>query len=206
MQAGVVGTLSLLAALFPVALVVGALWVSSWRQGARRAEIDRQIAATDAIHAALGAVVSPVVRRSLRGRWSLAIPVPLDRPDTVMQIVEAASSVFSPSERGETRELRDRAEPAGEAGGAASPRPGPGGRDERRVGVMDLNIYLVEWWAKERLGELQAAMLRERIAEAVRAAADRSRRARTGTDQPRAAPAGKRRGRRSAGGRMSGAS
>ena len=99
MQAGVVGTLSLLAALLPVALVVGALWVSSWRQGARRAEIDRQIAATDAIHAALGAVVSPVVRRSLRGRWSLAIPVPLDRPDTVMQIVEAASSVFSPSER-----------------------------------------------------------------------------------------------------------
>ena len=65
---------------------------------------------------------------------------------------------------------------------------------------MDLNIYLVEWWAKERLGELQAAMLRERIAEAVRAAAHRSRRAGTGTDQPGAAPAGKRRGRRSAGG------
>jgi hypothetical protein len=33
---------------------------------------------------------------------------------------------------------------------------------------MDLNIYLVEWWAKERLGEIRAAMLREQIAESLR--------------------------------------
>jgi hypothetical protein len=33
---------------------------------------------------------------------------------------------------------------------------------------MDMNLYLIEWWAKERLGELRAAMLREQIAEALR--------------------------------------
>ena len=33
---------------------------------------------------------------------------------------------------------------------------------------MDLNIYLVEWWAKERLGEIRAAMLREQITESIR--------------------------------------
>jgi hypothetical protein len=99
MQAGVLGTLSLLLALFPVVLIVVALRLSSWRQRTRLAEIERQIAATDAIHAALGAVVSPVVRRSPWGRWRLMIPVPLDRPDTIAQILEAACGVFSPSER-----------------------------------------------------------------------------------------------------------
>ena len=31
-----------------------------------------------------------------------------------------------------------------------------------------MNVYLIEWWAKERMGEVQAAVLRERVAEAVR--------------------------------------
>ncbi|HYS18935.1 MAG TPA: hypothetical protein VET45_18580 [Candidatus Binatia bacterium] len=33
---------------------------------------------------------------------------------------------------------------------------------------MDLNIYLIEWWAKERLDEIRAAVLRERLAESLR--------------------------------------
>ena len=33
---------------------------------------------------------------------------------------------------------------------------------------MDLNIYLLEWWAKEHLGEVRAAALRERLAESLR--------------------------------------
>lgn len=33
---------------------------------------------------------------------------------------------------------------------------------------MDLNIYLVEWWAKERLDEIRAAIHREQIAESFR--------------------------------------
>lgn len=31
-----------------------------------------------------------------------------------------------------------------------------------------MNVYLIEWWAKERMGEIQAAAVRERIAEALK--------------------------------------
>jgi hypothetical protein len=99
MQSVVLGSLSLMVALLPIALLVAALQLSSWRQRVRLAEIARQIAVTDAIHAALGAVVSPVVRRTLWGGWRLAIPVPLDRPDVVVQVLDAASVAFSAADR-----------------------------------------------------------------------------------------------------------
>ena len=99
MQSVAVGTLSLGIALFPFALLIAALKLSSWRQRTRLDEIAHQIAVTDAIHAELGAVVSPVVRRPLGRGWRLTIPVPLDRPDTVTQVVSAACSVFSEPER-----------------------------------------------------------------------------------------------------------
>ena len=99
MQSVVLGSLSLVVVLSPFALLVAALRLASWRQRVRLGEIARQIAVTDAIHAALGAVVAPVVRRTLRGGWRLTIPVPLDRPDTVTQVVGAAQRAFSPAER-----------------------------------------------------------------------------------------------------------
>jgi hypothetical protein len=99
MQSIVLGAQSLLVALLPIALLVAALQLASWRQRVRLASIARQIAVTDAIHAVLGAAVAPVARRTLRGGWRLAIPVPLDRPDVVAQILEAAASAFSASER-----------------------------------------------------------------------------------------------------------
>ena len=33
---------------------------------------------------------------------------------------------------------------------------------------MDMNVYLVEWWAKERLDEIRAAVVREQLAGSVR--------------------------------------
>lgn len=99
MQSVVLGSLSLLVALSPFALLVAALRVASWRQRVRLAEVARQIAVTDAIHAVLGAVVSPVVRRTLWRGWRVTIPVPLDRPDTVTQITDATYGVFSAAER-----------------------------------------------------------------------------------------------------------
>jgi len=99
MQSVVLGSLSLLVALSPIALLVAALQLASWRQRVRLAEIARQIAVSDAIHAVLGAVVSPVVRRTLWGGWRLAIPVPLDRPDVVVQVLDAATVAFSAAER-----------------------------------------------------------------------------------------------------------
>ena len=99
MQSVALGTLSLMVALSPFVLVIAALKISTWRQRTRLAEIARQIAVTDAIHAELGAIVSPVVTRKLGRGWRLAIPVPLDRPDTVTQVLDAAYRVFEPSER-----------------------------------------------------------------------------------------------------------
>jgi len=99
MQSVALGTLSLGIALFPFALLIAGLKLSSWRQRTRLDEIARQIAVTDAIHAELGAVVSPVVRRTLGRGWQLTIPVPLDRPDAVTQVVSAAYGVFSEPER-----------------------------------------------------------------------------------------------------------
>ncbi len=99
MQSVALGTLSLLVTLFPFGLLIAALRLSNWRQGIRLAEIARQIAVTDAIHAELGAVVSPVVRRKLGRGWRLTIPVPFDRPDTIMQVVSAGYRAFGTSER-----------------------------------------------------------------------------------------------------------
>ena len=33
---------------------------------------------------------------------------------------------------------------------------------------MDMNVYLVEWWAKERLDEIRAAVVRQQLAGSVR--------------------------------------
>ena len=99
MQSVVLGSLSLLVALSPIVVLVAALSLASWRQRTRLAEIAQQVAVTDAIHAILGAVVSPVARRTVWGGWRLTIPVPLDRPETVMQVVDAAYGAFSVTER-----------------------------------------------------------------------------------------------------------
>src|SRR5258708_39453926 len=99
MQSVTLGTLSLLVALFPFGLLVAALKISNWRQHVRLAEIARQIAVTHAIHAELGAVVSPVVRRKLGRGWPLPIPVPLEPPDTAVGVVSGAYSAFSAARR-----------------------------------------------------------------------------------------------------------
>jgi hypothetical protein len=33
---------------------------------------------------------------------------------------------------------------------------------------MDMNVYLIEWWAKERLGEIRSAVEREQLVESIR--------------------------------------
>jgi len=99
MESVVVGSLSVLVALSPIVVLVAALSLASRRERTRGAEIARQVAATDAIHAALGAVVSPVARRTAWGGWRLTIPVPLDRPETVKQVIDAAYGAFSVAER-----------------------------------------------------------------------------------------------------------
>jgi hypothetical protein len=86
-------------ALFPIALIVTALLLMERRGRIRLAECARQIAVTDAIHGELGAIVAPVVRRRLWGRWRLVIPVPFDDLDSVSRVVRAAYRGFDAPER-----------------------------------------------------------------------------------------------------------
>ena len=87
------------AALFPIALMIAALLFMERRARMRLAECARQVAVTDAIHGELGAIVSPIVRRRLGGRWQLVIPVPFDDLDAVGRVVHAAYKGFDAPER-----------------------------------------------------------------------------------------------------------
>jgi hypothetical protein len=60
----------------------------------RDAAVGRQIALTDAIHARLGAVAAPVVRRR-RGRWSIAVAVPFERPAVVDAVLASVDQEFA---------------------------------------------------------------------------------------------------------------
>jgi len=63
----------------------------------REAAIGRQIALTDAIHARLGAVAAPVVRQH-RGRWSVAVAVPFERPAVVDAVLASVDREFGRAE------------------------------------------------------------------------------------------------------------
>ena len=91
--------LALSVALFPIALMAAALLAMERRARVRLAECARQIAVTDAVHAQLGAIVAPVVRRRLGGRWQLVIAVPFDDLDSVGRVVRAAYEGFDGPER-----------------------------------------------------------------------------------------------------------
>jgi hypothetical protein len=85
--------------LIVAALPFVAMHLAARGQRARLDAVRRQIALTDAIHAELGAVVAPTVRRRLGGRWQLLIPVPFDRPETVRRVIEVAYAAFDGPER-----------------------------------------------------------------------------------------------------------
>ena len=91
--------LDVVAVLFPATLLTVVLLLSTWRARTRLLAVARQIAVTDAIHRELGAVVSPVVRHRLWGRWQVIIPVPFDDLDTVTRVVRTAYGAFDAPER-----------------------------------------------------------------------------------------------------------
>jgi hypothetical protein len=62
----------------------------------RDAEVGRQIALTDAIHARLGAVVAPVVRQRRAG-WNIAVAVPFERPAVVDGVLASVNDQFGRS-------------------------------------------------------------------------------------------------------------
>jgi hypothetical protein len=91
----------LLLAGSPFAITGTLLLLAERRQHRQLAEISRQIALTDALHAQLGAIVAPVVR--LRGRvWLVSVSVPVDQPAVVTHVLATVDETFG----GEAYELR----------------------------------------------------------------------------------------------------
>ena len=84
----------------PFAVTAALLLLAERRQKRQRAEISRQIALTDALHARLGAVVAPVVR--LRNRvWQVSVAVPV-----VATVAQRGGGFISEVKRRPDAELR----------------------------------------------------------------------------------------------------
>ena len=87
---------TLVGALFlitPFAALIALVLFIGRRQRRRLAEIERQIALTDALHARLGALVAPVVHR--RGHsWQVAVAVPYERPAVVTSVLDTVEQQF----------------------------------------------------------------------------------------------------------------
>jgi hypothetical protein len=106
----------------PFVTLAAVLLVIEWRQRRRTEEIRRQIALTDALHARLGALVAPVVRRRLRV-WQVEVAVPVERPAVMAAVLEVVDQTF---ERGAYEVVLHRqASPAR----SHSPRPATVGRE-----------------------------------------------------------------------------
>ena len=107
----------------PVAALILVLKVVDVLQRRRADVIARQIAVTDAIHAELGAVVAPVVRRSGRG-WRVTLPIDARHPG-IARIVELAACTLAPTAVGarSRRPFDGRGEPVIEVAVVAPWRP-----------------------------------------------------------------------------------
>jgi hypothetical protein len=83
----------LMLAATPVAITAALLFEAERRQRRRQSEVARQIALTDALHARLGALVAPVVRR--QGRvWHVSVAVPVEQPVVVSAVLATVDDVF----------------------------------------------------------------------------------------------------------------
>jgi hypothetical protein len=80
-------------------VLTGALLVLVGRLQRRRiAEVVRQIRLTDAIHARLGAVAAPVVRKPLGRPWQVQVAAPLEQPEIVDPLLALIRQEFAEGE------------------------------------------------------------------------------------------------------------
>ena len=89
-MAMLVGVLILAVPLTALAAVV---MLTERRRQRRQAEVLRQIALTDALHARFGALVAPVVRWRHRA-WQVAVAVPFERPAIVATVLATVQEMF----------------------------------------------------------------------------------------------------------------
>ena len=79
--------------LVPAAALVGLMLALEARQRARDAVAARQIMLTDAVHAELGAIVSPVVEKRAFGPWRVVFAVPEGRPREIGRLMAITERV-----------------------------------------------------------------------------------------------------------------
>ena len=82
--------------VIPVIVLVGLLRLADVLERRRERVVSRQIALTDAIHAALGPVVAPVVRRRRHDVWVGVLAVPPGHPQIGL-MVEIAQAELGPA-------------------------------------------------------------------------------------------------------------
>src|ERR1043166_6484432 len=93
--------IGLMFAASPMILTAALLAAAERRQRRVQSEVARQIALTDALHARLGALLAPVVRRRA-GVWQVGVAVPMQDRHVVGAVLRTAGEVFG----GEAYELR----------------------------------------------------------------------------------------------------
>jgi hypothetical protein len=79
-------------------LVGGPMVLADWTRKRRERVIARQIALTDALDGQLGALVAPVVTKSLFGPWDVRITMPFLRPAVLARMLSVIDDVFADGE------------------------------------------------------------------------------------------------------------
>ena len=91
----VVTVFSVAAFLLMVFLLIGGpMVVADWARKHRDAVTARQIALTDALDGRFGAVVAPVVTKSLFGPWEVRIAMPFLRSTVLARMLSVIDDVF----------------------------------------------------------------------------------------------------------------
>lgn len=86
----------LVVVVIPVTVIIALLRLVDGLEQRRQQVISRQIALTDAIHAAIGPLVAPIVRRGRRGAWVGVLAVPPGDPQIGL-MVEIAQAELGPA-------------------------------------------------------------------------------------------------------------
>jgi hypothetical protein len=125
-------------AISPILAVIGLFMLAAWREHRRGAMAACQIRLSDAITDELGAIVAPVVAKSLGGPWRVEIGVPVGRPATVGRIVAIAHDTLTETVAGRYElvltpaRVRVRALSGEPRLARRPPRPRPGEGEMRR--------------------------------------------------------------------------
>ena len=85
--------IGLMFAASPIVLMVAIVIGIERRQGRVQAEVSRQIALTDALHARFGALLAPVVKRR-HGVWQVSVAVPVEDGRIVGTVLTTVDEVF----------------------------------------------------------------------------------------------------------------